>query len=494
MGKQVVTTDLPYDEDAEKAVLGAALISNEAAAEVATLTEDDFYLAKHKYIIRAILNLINVKHVSVEAVTVMDELINMKKEEEVGGMEYLKECCDSMVSLPSLGYYKKVVNDQSVLRSMLQTIRSIDNDYRTKPFEDVNSFIGECETRFRTAIAHRQISDFISSKSLGDEAIEKVVKAQPTGDGVLVGIDTGYERLNYLTQGFLPGTVTIIAGRPGLGKTSFALNLAYKVAAVAKKAVGIFSIEMTKEMIFNRLIACNSGVPMQKLNTHRLNNVEKQSVLEAINKLSSTSIYVDDTSGIMITDLLAKARRLIKQEPNLGLLVIDYLGLINVPDKITKRNDSRQETVRFLSATIKELARELNLPIVVLCQVSRDVEKRDSRRLMISDLRESGAIEQDADVIMLMNRPDYYADQDKGNNKKVPTNANEMNARQRMNQALDNLPNNASYVEVNVAKNRHGQTGYAQFFFFKDTCRFDVPPDEYLNKVAERVAKGNLED
>jgi len=478
-------TDLPYNIEAEKACIGSALIDPNAVISVTSnLDEGDFYSEKHRIIYRAINILANEKRQTVDVVTITDQLLSMKELENIGGVPYLRECGDSMVSLGALPFYIKSVSDNSILRSMLTTMRNIDQDYRNQDITDINDFILSSENRFKTSIEKRRVSDFQSTAQMKDEMRRKIAEAKYGDENAITGLTTGYTRLNNLTSGFQPGEVTIIAARPSVGKTAFALNLAFRAATRGECTVGIFSLEMSKELLFKRLIASASSVSLKKINTGRLTDEEKMSLNGAINQVGDAKIYIDDTSGIRINDIMAKCRKLSVSNPDLGLIIIDYLGLIS-SSKESKNSDNRQEEVRKFSAALKGLALELHIPVVVLSQLSRDVEKRDSKKPMLSDLRDSGSIEQDADVVMLMYRSDYYPESER---KKIAPPGREMAKYEEEQAKAPSLPGSASYVEINVAKNRNGQTGPFGLFFFKEFGRFEEPSSEW-EEAYERLSR-----
>ena len=413
-------------------------------------------------------------------------ITRMKELENIGNVTYLKECADAMVSLAALDFYINAVLDQSVLRSMLKAIRNIDSRYRSEEIKSINDFVIESESAFRTSISRRNIQDFVSTRNMADQEKNDIIKRRATDENTLTGVTTGYGRLNRLTQGFQNGEVTIVAARPSVGKTALALNFAFNAATRAKVSVGIFSIEMKKELLFERLVAAESGVSLRKIKTGYMRDTESQAVGEAITKVSQANIYIDDTSGIPLADLMAKARKLQATDPELGMLVIDYIGLINVP--LGKGGqDNRQEAVRQISGALKKLAKEMNIPIIVLCQVRREVEGRgENKRPELSDLRESGAIEQDADVVMMLYRADYYNTDGSAPKKKQ---GQEQSRYDREREIAESLPKDKSlsYLEVLVKKNRNGQTGNAPLFFYKDIGKFSEPSEEFLTQYEKTV-------
>lgn len=484
MPKRVVKNDLPFNETAEKAVLGIALLNRESLSVIlSSVQEEDFYLYKHQMIFRAIYNLYEQK-TTPDILTTTNELNNMKLIDDVGGVDYLQEITEDVISFANLQFYINILIDQSVLRKMLQTIRFIDNTYKTEKIENINDFILNSEMLFKESIARRHISSFIDLKTATStiEAQLNMQKELPPSD--VIGLSTGYPGIDHYTQGFQRGEVTIVAARPSVGKTALCLNFAYQVASKEKVPVAIFSSEMNVESLTRRFIAMVSQVSLTSITTGHFKSSERVRVNNAIRELSTLKIFIDETSNIKIMDLLAKTRKLQNEEPNLGLVVIDYLGLIRSQGK--SNNESRTEEVRKISSEIKSMAKDLKIPVVVVSQLSRSVEKRDVKRPMLSDLRDSGDIEQDADVVMLLYRPDYYKDQKKATdtNKKLNqmSDADRLAAANEMKEKelAESLPLDVSDVEVNIAKNRNGATGKAYLHFYKSFGSFNTPSKEYL--------------
>ena len=487
-----VTNDLPHNIDAEKAVIGAAFLTKDALLDVInSVDEDDFYEGKHQLIIRAIKNVANADQV-VDAVTVTEELINMKELENIGGVEYLKECGDSIVAISSLQYYIDILLKQSALRKMLIAVRNIDEKYRTQEIEDIDDFIAASDNEFKDALNKRKISSFDTTGHVAQIIGEEIAHMQVKDNESLIGLTTGYDNINRLTQGFKKSEMIVVAARPNVGKTALCLNFALRSSIQGRKAVAIFSLEMSKELLVRRLIGCRSYVPLTKIATGNLTGQERSKINNAIQELSEAKIYIDDSSDLRLTDIITKSKKLQASEPNLGLIIIDYLGLVTTPSK-ARTPDSRQEEVRKISLALKQLARDLDLPIIVVSQLSRDVEKRDTKKPMLSDLRDSGSIEQDADIVMLLYREDYYDKKANpaGNKKGGQLTGQEKYelAKESTAQNLANqIPGNASYVEVNIAKNRNGGTGKCPLFFYRDYGLFDQPSPEWEEAMA-KVAK-----
>ena len=485
--------ELPYNAQAEQAVLGSALLSRECLYTVfSRLNEEDFFLGKHQLIYRAIKNLFD-KQTPVDVLTVTEELMNMKELETIGGVEYLQQCSDAMVALSSIDYYVNIVNDQAVLRRLIQTCRDIDAAYLSEEINDVNEFIANSETTLKDAVEKRRVAEFKKAKDVAEEVKLNIETPQEVKTDGVSGLTTGFDRLNNITQGFHPGDMIIVAAHPSVGKTALALNFAYRAANRTNKPIAIFSLEMPAEALIKRLIGVESSVSLTKITTGNLVGVDRAKVANAIYKIGSLPLYIDDSPNGKLMDIIAKSRKLQANEPDLGMIIIDYLGLVTTGSS-AKGADSRQEEVRKTSLALKALARELQVPIIVVSQLSRDVEKRgENKRPILSDLRDSGSIEQDADVVMLLYREDYYknskAPNNNAGNKKMGNLSGserfEMVKEQKEKLTGEPMGGDVSYVEVNVAKNRNGQTGNAYLFFYKSFGRFDEPSEEWLKQMRE---------
>jgi len=499
MAKKIMK-DLPHNLGAEKAVIGSAFISKNACLDVVnSLNEEEFYDVKNQIIFRYIKTL-SEKNKAVDVLTVTEELINAKELDNVGGVSYLQECSDSIATIASLNFYIEIVQKQAVLRNFLLAIRDIDDKYKTEELDDIDDFLSGGKEKIEKVLEKRRISSF---QTTGE--VVKIVKAKmekladsDNTDGV-IGLTTGYDRLNHYTQGFKDGELIIVAARPNVGKTALCLNFAYKAATVGKKAVGIFSLEMNKELLVQRLLGIAGCVPLSSITSGKIRNTQDRLKLsQAIDELSQTKIYIDDTPGMRLTDIITKSRKLQVSEPNLGLLIVDYLGLVQTANN-GRNQDSRQEEVRKISLAFKQLARDLHIPIVLVSQLSRKVEDRDNKKPMMSDLRDSGNIEQDADIILLLYRQDYYEKKENpAGLKKGAQLSNQEKfdlARETKEKQLgQQVPGNASYVEVNVAKNRNGATGKAALFFYRDFGKFDAPSKEWEEAMEQVAREAGLDD
>ena len=479
---------LPHNINAEKAVLGSALISKDALFNVlSSLDENDFYLGKHQIIYRALYNLME-KKIAVDVLTVTEELINLKELDNIGGVPYLQECSDSMVALSNLEFYINIVVNQSVLRTMLTAIREIDKEYLETEIDDVEDFLSMAEGRFKESIERKKISTFKTTREVAAEVKMQIDNIKSNKKDGLLGLGSGFSKIDFYTQGFQKDQMIIVAARPSVGKTALTLNFALKVATNSNVPVAVFSLEMSAESLFMRLIAMESCVSLKKISTGNIEGIEREKVAHAIRKVGDAPIFIDDNAGLKLMDIVTKSTKLKAAHPDLGLIIIDYLGLIQTSSN-AKNPDSRQEEVRKISLALKGLARDLKVPVIVVSQLSRDVEKRESKKPMLSDLRDSGSIEQDADVVMLIYREDYYGNGDKDiktkGGKLTQTQKFELARAQKEKELGEQIPGSASFVELNIAKNRNGQTGRVPLFFYKEYGKFDSPSEEWERAMSE---------
>ena len=388
---------LPHNTEAEKAVLGAMIRSNAMVSEaVAKLNVDDFYEGNenHRAIFGAMYRLYN-RGVPVDAQTVTNELINSNE------LEYLMELADAVVTFENFGDYVRIVQDQSVLRHFLVTLNEIENTYYTKDINEISDFIAQSEKKITEVTEKRRIGDFQRADQVAQNlAVELANLKTATTDDTVTGTPTGFPKLNILTHGFHPGEFIVLAARPGIGKTALSLNLAYNATTKANCPVAYFSLEMPANMLFKRLVSADADVQFDHLITgFNLNQNTILKLQQSCERMAQKRIYVDDTSGIKLLDLVAKCRKLKAQEPDLGLIVVDYIGLVTTPHKT--KSESRQLEVQMISQTLKKLALDLKVPVLGVAQLNRNVENRGGEP-QLSDLRESGSIEQDADIVMML--------------------------------------------------------------------------------------------
>ena len=395
--------NLPNNLEAEESVLGACFLSKYALQKASeSLTEESFYSERNAKIFSTMLSLQDEK-TPIDITTVTSYLKNKKELNDVGGVEYLTEVINFVPTATNIDFYIKTVEETAILRNLILTATDIATEgYRTD--ESVNEILDNSEKKILNIVKNRKSSEFRTMKDVlakTQSDLEKLSKQK----NEITGLSTGWFDLDRITTGLHENELIIIAARPAMGKTAFALNLATHVAMTQDKSVAVFNLEMSAEQLATRIISSVGQIDGFKLRTGNLLNNDWKRVNEAVSQLSNTNMVIDDTPGITIGEIRAKCRRLASSENGLALIVIDYLQLIS-----GGRNygANRQQEVSDISRSLKTLAMELNVPIIALSQLSRSVESREEKRPMMSDLRESGSIEQDADIVMFLYREDYY--------------------------------------------------------------------------------------
>ena len=391
----------PHSIEAEKSVLGAAMLSTEALLDVVeTVKERDFYDANHREIFKAIVDL-NAKNSPVDTITVSEELKRRGTLEMVGGRAYLGALSSEIPTTANAEEYAKIVAEKSSVRKLIETA----SDVAAKGYEgsmEATTLLDYAEQGIFEISQSRHRGQYAHIKDVLLENIEIIDRAAQL-DGGLTGITTGFKELDEKTSGLQKSDLIILAARPAMGKTAFALTVALNAATRGNASVMLFSLEMSKEQLGQRLLAMQSRVDMQNLKKGNLQRSDWDDINEALGELSKATIHIDDTAGISIMEMKSKCRR-VKAESGLDLVIIDYLQLMN-PEG---RADSRTQEISVISRNLKLLARELDCPVLVLSQLSRAPETRSDHRPMLSDLRESGSIEQDADMVLFLYRDEYY--------------------------------------------------------------------------------------
>lgn len=443
---------MPHNEEAEQSVIGAIFLEPQAlviASEV--LVPEDFYNAAHKLIFETMLTL-NDQRTAIDTVTVAEELSNKNMLDDVGGIMYITEIASAVPTAANVAFYASIVAEKSVLRRLIRTATKIVEDGYTRE-DEVTELLGEAEKQIMEVASRKNSSDFKHIKGVLVETYDHVEQLQ-NRQGDITGIPTGFRDLDKLTAGFQRGDLIIVAARPSVGKTAFALNVAQAVGTKTDENVAIFSLEMGAEQLVMRMLCAEGNIDAQVLRTGALTTEDWGKLTLAMGALSRAGIYIDDAAGIRINDIRAKCRRL-KQEHGLGMILIDYLQLIQGPGKA---GQNRQQEVSDISRSLKGLARELEVPVIALSQLSRGVEQRQDKRPMMSDLRESGSIEQDADIVAFLYREDYY----------------------------DKETEDANTIEIIVAKQRNGPTDTVKLAFKKEYNKFvsvdwsqQMPPSSY---------------
>jgi replicative DNA helicase len=430
---------LPHNLEAERSVLGAILVHNDAfnmAAQV--IDSNDFYRDAHRRIFECMVTL-NERNQAIDFVTLKEELSRGGELDEVGGPAYVASLADGVPRATNVEYYARIVKEKSTLRNLIYAANKIvTNAYEAEQEPDL--ILDEAESAIFSVADDRLKAGFIPMRDLVKESFPKI-ELLFEQKRLITGVATGFADLDEMTRGLQPGDLVIIAARPSMGKTSLVLNMAQYVATLPEHTVGFFSLEMSKESLFLRLLTSEAQIDSHRLMSGAIGQKDYGRISHALETLSAMKLYIDDTAGIGVLEMRAKSRRL-KAEHGLSLLVIDYIQLMTGRGRF----ENRTLELASISRSLKGLAKELNVPIVVLSQLSRAPEARSDHRPQLSDLRESGALEQDADVVMLIYRDDVY--------NKDPNNPD------------------AGIAELILAKQRNGPTGVVRLAFLREQTRF----------------------
>jgi replicative DNA helicase len=428
----------PQNVEAEQAVLGAVLLQSEALITAAErVRSEDFYAVPHQMIFEAMITL-GENNQPIDLVTLTAYLQDKQQLEDIGGVSYLAKLVGGVPTAANVDYYAQIVEEKSMLRRLIRTATQIvTNGYAGS--DDIGILLSEAETKIMEISNGRSNNGFISIRDVLMDVFEQV-EFLYNHKGGTTGIPSGFPDLDKMTAGFQRNDLIIVAARPSVGKTAFALNIAQNVGVRARETVAIFSLEMSASQLVQRMICAESNVDAGRLRTGFLEGDDWEKLTMAIGSLSEAEIFIDDTPGITVAEIRAKCRRL-KKEKGLGMILIDYLQLIAGRGK---SGENRQQEVSDISRTLKQIARELEVPVIALSQLSRGVEQRQDKRPMMSDLRESGSIEQDADIVAFLYRDDYY---DKETEKK-------------------------NIIEIIIAKQRNGPVGTVELVFLKNFNKF----------------------
>ena len=393
----------PHSIEAEQSVVGAMLMDKDAittASEI--ISGEDFYQTAYGVVFDSVVELFN-EGKPVDLITLQNRLKEKDVPEEISSLEFVRDLVAAVPTSANIKYYAEIVAEKSLLRKMIKMNDEITNAcYLAK--EPVEAIMERTEKQVFELVQNRGASDYVPIRQVVLNALEKIEKTSKS-KGTVTGIPTGFIDLDYKTSGFQPSDFILVAARPSMGKTAFVLNIAQHVAFRQNKTVAIFSLEMSKEQLVNRLFSLESYVDAQLLRTGNLKDSDWEKLIEGAGTIGKSNLIIDDTPGISISELRSKCRKY-KLEHGLDMIIIDYLQLMS--GSVGKRSDSRQQEISDISRSLKAVARELNVPVISLSQLSRAVEQRPDHRPMLSDLRESGAIEQDADVVMFIYRDDYY--------------------------------------------------------------------------------------
>lgn len=429
----------PQNIEAEQSVLGAMLISRDAISEAAQILVDkDFYREAHRIAFSTMVEIFN-RNDPVDLITVTEQLRKTNQLEKVGGITFLTALANSIPSAANIVYHAKIVKEKSQLRALINTATTI-AALGYEDDDDVDVVLDKSEKMILEVANNRTVGDFMPIKTILLDTFSKIEQMHEAKGGI-TGLSTGFKDLDKLTSGFQPSDLILVAARPSMGKTAFTLNIATHAAVRKKEPVAFFSLEMSKEQLVQRMLCSEGGIDSQRMRTGGLLDEDWQHLISAADRLSSSPVFIDDTAGITIMELRSKARRL-KLEKGLSLIIIDYLQLMQ--GKGGSKGDNRQQEISEISRSLKALARELNVPVIALSQLSRSVEARQVKKPMLSDLRESGSLEQDADIVMFLYREDYY----------------------------DPDTENKNITDIIIAKHRNGPVDTVQLYFQKEFTRF----------------------
>ena len=403
MEEALIKRVLPHSLEAEQSVVGAMLMDKDAimtAAEI--VSREDFYQTAYGILFEAMVELFN-EGKPVDLITLQERLKEKDVPPEITSLEFARDLLTAVPTSANVKYYAEIVMEKSMLRKLIKLNEEIENMcYLGR--DSLEAVLETTEKRVFELVQKRNTGDYVPIKQVVLNALDKIEKSSKT-KGTVTGIPTGFIDLDYKTSGLQPSDLILVAARPSMGKTAFVLNIAQHVAFRSNKTVAIFSLEMSKEQLVNRLFSLESQVDAQLLRTGNLKDSDWEKLIEGAGVIGKSKMIIDDTPGISISELRSKCRKF-KLEQGLDLIIIDYLQLMT--GRVGGRAESRQQEISDISRSLKGLARELNVPVIALSQLSRAVEQRPDHRPMMSDLRESGAIEQDADVVMFIYRDDYY--------------------------------------------------------------------------------------
>ncbi len=437
MDEAAIKRTMPHDTTAEQSVIGSMLLSNEAivtASEV--LNKDDFYGKQYGILFQAIIELYNAGK-TIDIVTLKNHLQEMNAPEEIVSSDVLREVTLAVPSSSGITDYATIVKEKAIRRKLIRVAETIENTGYAQ-HDPLDQILDQTEKMIFDVVQHRSTSDFLPIDQIAMNALEKINIASQT-QGNVTGLATGFSDLDYMMAGLQPSDLVLIAARPSMGKTAFVLNIIQHICFKQDLCAAMFSLEMSKEQLFNRLLSMESKVDSQSIRTGNMNEREWDSIVEGAGVIGKSKLIIDDTPGISIGELKSKCRKY-KMEHDIKAVFIDYLQMMTG----NGRSESRVQEISEISRSLKSLARELNVPVVVLSQLNRSVEKREDHRPMLSDLRESGAIEQDADVVMFLYR-DYYYNKESGNKK---------------------------IAEVIIAKQRNGPIGSVELVWMEEYTKF----------------------
>ena len=437
---QMLERPLPHSAESERAILGAIILDNGMVNQaIELLRPEDFYIRANQFIFRAMISL-SERGAEINPILLGEELRREGALEQTGGLAYVSELTYGLPHFTNLAHYGKIVHDKSLLRQLVKVSNKITSEALEEE-DEANLILDHAEQMIFALADERTRQGFAHVKPIADQLLEKVQEMSGRTT-VITGLATGFKELDEMTSGLQPADLIIVAARPSMGKTSLALTLAQNAAIIAGAVVGVFSLEMSKESLVMRMLCSEGRVDAHRFRGGYLHREEWARLAGALGTLADTKIYIDDTPGISVLEMRAKARRLAAEQKKLDLIIVDYLQLMSGS---SRRVESRQQEVSQISRELKGLAKELNVPLIALSQLSRAPEARTDHRPQLADLRESGAIEQDADVVAFIYREEQY----------------------------NRTEENAGIAEIIVSKQRNGPTGTVKLAFLKEFTRFE---------------------
>ena len=430
----------PQSIEAEQSVLGAMLIEKEAITKAADILKpEDFYRADHRLLFEVMVDLYN-KNNPVDLVTLTEALRNMNKLEDIGGIKFLAYLTQLVPTAANVSYHAKIIEEKSILRQLINASTEIASS-GYDPEDEVSVILDNAEKKILQISNRSSNADFTPMSTVVMSAIDKI-ETLYNQKSSLIGLSSGFKDFDKLTSGLQPSDLILIAARPSMGKTAFVLNIAQNVAIRGKKSVALFSLEMSKDQLVQRMLCAEAQIDATRLRVGELKDDDWPKLMAAADRLSTANIFIDDTPGVTAMEMRSKARRLKQEGSGLDLIIIDYLQLMQGSGQ--RRSENRQQELSEISRSLKALGREMNVPVIALSQLSRGVESRTVKRPMLSDLRESGALEQDADLVAFLYREDYY----------------------------DKETENKNITELIIAKHRNGPVDTVKLFFQKEYTRF----------------------
>lgn len=436
----------PQNIEAEQSVLGSILLYPDSlVAAMEFIEPNDFYRRAHQLIFEAMMEL-NDRNDAIDVITVSNILDAHNQLEDIGGMPYMAELAGIVPTAANIEHYSKIVEEKAILRRLIRTATEIASASYDEA-DEVPAILDKAERGILEVSEKRSRNGFTPISQILNHTIENIDQLYQNNESI-TGISTGYKVLDDMTAGLQEDELIILAARPGVGKTAFALNVAQNIGTKTDETVALFSLEMGAEQLVNRMLCAEGSIHASNLRTGNLTEEEWQKLIIAMGSLSKANIYIDDTPGIRVAEIRAKARRLRQERGSLGLIVIDYLQLIEGTGR-----ENRQQEVSEISRQLKKLAKELSVPVIALSQLSRGVEQRQDKRPMLSDLRESGSIEQDADIVAFLYREDYYQREGEEGEE-------------------ENDEGDDNVVEVIIEKNRSGARGTVKLLFIKEYNKF----------------------